>query len=101
MRQLKKLQTWIEQIARRLYEGTAKQFCRENRIPTSERRERVVYSKRGNPYRRSFNYYFTYDELIDKIVYNSGLYEIIDYAHRKNIDITLKKILKKITQIMK
>jgi hypothetical protein len=85
---LRKIRKWKDKISRRFYEGTIKQFCREYRISTSERRTRMYYSKRGNPYRRQYTYYFTYEELVDRVVLYASLYDLIDFAHRKRVDIS-------------
>ena len=77
-----------EKITRRFYENTIKQFCRENRISTSEKRSTIAKSRRGTRYRRYYTHYFSYEELVKKVVYHAGLYDLIDFAHRKRVDIS-------------
>jgi hypothetical protein len=76
-----------EKILRRMYEDVVKRLCREARIPVSENRTTTAVSRRGTRYSRYVTYYFTYDELINKLIRQVPLEQIIDFSKRNNIPI--------------
>ena len=62
-----------EKILRRMYETVIKRLCREIAVPVSEKRTTTAVSRRGTRYKRYYTYYFTYEELISKLIYVTGV----------------------------
>jgi hypothetical protein len=82
-----KIMQWKSRILRTFYEGTIKQLCHERGIPTMEKRWTTAVSRKGTRYDRQYNYYFTYEELVAKLMKYVNLQTIIDFAKKKSIPV--------------
>jgi len=91
-----KIIQWKNRILRSFYEGTVVQLCREQGIDTMEKRWTTATSRKGTRYQRQYNYYFTYEELIDRLMKKVTLKSVIDFAKRKGVPI--REVLLEIDQ---
>ena len=82
-----KIMQWKNSVLRLFYEGTLKQLCHEQGISTMEKRWTTAVSRRGTRYKRQYNYYFTYEELVSKLIRNVSLGKLLDFAKKKNIPV--------------
>jgi len=85
--ELDQIYQWKEKILRRFYEGTVKQFCREAAIPILEKRWTTAKSRHGTRYKEEYTHYYTYEELVKKLIRTARLEDIVDFAKRKKVPI--------------
>jgi len=94
--ELQKIMEWKNRIIRTFYEGTVVQLCREQGIDTMEKRWTTAVSRRGTRYKRQYNYYFTFEELVSLLMKKVSMKNTIDFAKRKGVPI--REILLEIDQ---
>jgi hypothetical protein len=78
---------WKNKILRTFYEGSLKQLCREQGISIMQKRWTTAVSRGGTSYRRQYNYYYTFEELVSVLIRGVSLKDMIDFCKKKNIPI--------------